>query len=818
MMPIRRLFSIITVLALAACGGGGGSSGTSGFNTGGTTGGTPGGPTTSTPSAADLVFVLSATTVANSGTETVVATATAIDASRNTVAGVPVTISVDSDGVVTPSGPVTGTAGTLTGTVGIGSNRTNRTLTVTATSGSLTRTAVLQVQDTGGGTTGPSDLLLILGASTIASTGNQTVTANVTALDAKRNVLPGATVTLSVNNGTIAPAGTATGSNGVLTAAVGTAGSPSGTVIVVTAVAGGITRTANLRVVDVPSTTNPTAADLSLALSSTQLSNGGTGTITATITAVDSNRNALAGIPVTVSVDSNAVATVSSPVTNAQGVVTASLGYGSDRSYRSVLVTATSGTVTKTASFTVNGAQLTASYAPLVTAGSGTQQINYTVVDDNTNPMGNQPISITSATAGNASGTTDAFGKFAYTYSAPSSATTLTIAAASAGRTLSSQVAVQASGSSLPNASSVPQSASLTPAPTVVSINSAGSTANQVELRALFLGSNNAPISNVRVKFSLDPANASDGTVAQVSTPYVYSDATGVARATFTPGQRSSPTNGVTVRGCWDTADFDVNAACPANRQITGSLTIASEALSVNIRTNNLIQIGPSNLTYIKQFVVMVVDAAGQAKSGVLITPSIDLTAYYKGVFVFATTIWKQQLQLASTENYRWDTTAQAWQLQAAANPPQPSCPNEDVNRNGVREASAYPGAGSATPLSARGEDLNWNGDIDPRKSDVSIRMVGSATTDASGLAIVQIEYGQNLASWVDYLITVTASGVAGTESRATYVGAKYGNGNLPYPASAVTDETIPPAFVVSPYGRGSISGSTPTGVCTDTN
>jgi hypothetical protein len=786
------------------------------------------------------VFVLSATTVANSGTETVVATATAIDASRNTVAGVPVTISVDNDGVVTPSGPVTGTAGTLTGTVGIGSNRTNRSLTVTATSGSLTRTAVLQVQDTGGGTSGPSDLLLILGASTIGSTGNQTVTANVTALDAKRNVLPGATVTLSVDNGTIAPAGTATGSNGVLTAAVGTAGSPSGTVIVVTAVAGGITRTASLRVVDVPSTTNPTAADLSLALSSTQLSNGGSGTITATITAVDSNRNALAGIPITVSVNNNAVATVSSPLTNAQGVVTASLGFGSDRSYRSVTVTATSGTVTKSASFTVNGAQLTASFAPLVTAGSGTQQINYTVVDDNANPMGNEVISVTSATAGNAAGRTDAFGKFAYTYSAPSSATTLTIAAASAGRTLNSQVAVQASGSSLPNASSVPQSASLTPAPTVVSINSAGSTANQVELRALFLGSNNAPISNVRVKFSLDPANTSDGTVAQVSTPYVYSDATGVARATFTPGQRSSPTNGVTVRGCWDTADFDVNAACPTNRQISGTLTIASEALSVNIRTNNLIQSGSANLTYIKQFVVMVVDAAGQAKSGVLITPSIDLTAYYKGVFVFGTS-WTQRLQLASTENYGWNPrhpdpvdpnviVESAWVRGASTT--QPSCPNEDANRNGVREAGAYPGAGAgATAVAQRGEDLNWNGEIDPRKSDVSVRMVGSATTDASGLAIVQIEYGQNLASWVDYLITVTASGVAGTESRATYVGSMYGNGNLPYPASAVTDGTVPPAFVVSPYGRGSLVDvevtprttpptftSVPAGVCTDTN
>jgi hypothetical protein len=275
------------------------------------------------------------------------------------------------------------------------------------------------------------------------------------------------------------------------------------------------------------------------------------------------------------------------------------------------------------------------------------------------------------------------------------------------------------------------------------------------------------------------------------------------------------------VLGCWGLTDHDTFTPCPPARKISGTLTIASEALSVNIRTNNLIQEGSAKLTYIKQFVVMVVDAAGQAKSGVLITPSVDLTAYYKGIYVFRKT-WEQQFQLADTEHYTWDLTPLKPQWKKGAAPGQPSCPNEDVNRNGVREADAYPGAGpSALQFDLKGEDLNWNGEIDPRKSDVSVRMVGSATTDASGLAIVQIEYGQNLASWVDYAITVTASGVAGTESRATY------NGNLPYPASAVTDETVPPAFAVSPYGLGGLveviprttpPTFVPTGVCTDTN
>jgi hypothetical protein len=87
--------------------------------------------------------------------------------------------------------------------------------------------------------------------------------------------------------------------------------------------------------------------------------------------------------------------------------------------------------------------------------------------------------------------------------------------------------------------------------------------------------------------------------------------------------------------------------------------------------------------------------------------------------------------------------------------------------------------------------------------------MVGSAKTDANGLAVLQIEYGKNLASWVDFVITVTASGITGSESRALYSGLFWGLGNLPYPSDDVTDQNKPPAFIISPYGSGT--------VCTDT-
>ncbi len=824
MTILQRIFSICVLLTLTACGGGGGDAGTSGF--GGSGSGSGGGtstPTATPPTASDLVLSLSASTVANSGGESVVATATTLDANRNTLAGVPVTFSVNNNAIATPAGQQTGTSGQLSAAIGIGTDRSTRVITVTATTGTISRTAQLTVQEVGGqSTAAPADLLLTLSAPTISSSGAQSVTATATALDARRNVLPGAVVAISVNAGaTVAPSGSTTGANGAVTGVIGIGSDSSLRTITVTATAVGLSpRTTTLQVVPTTSTV-PVASDLSIALSAGTVANTGSASVTATVTAVDGNRNALPGIPVSISVDNNAVATVSSSTTNIAGVVTAAIGVGADRSNRSITITATSGLVTRSATVAVVGATLSASFSPRVDAGSVDNEIEYRLVDATETPMAAQSITVTSPGLPSASGLTDPNGRFRYRYAAPNSAQTLQVSATAAGDTRVQVIAVQAVGNTLPTAA-LPQSASLTPTPSVVSVNAAGSTTNQVELRALFLGVNNSPVPNVRVRFSVDPANSSDGTATQLGGgTYAFSDATGVARGVFTPGQRSSPTNGITVRGCWGVDDFDPLAACPVNRQISATLTIASEALSVNIRTNNLIKSGAAGLTYIKEYVVMVVDAAGQAKADILITPSVDLTGYLKGRYFFSTgsNAWVQRVQLASNQNWRWNSSSSSWEQQPATSPPQPICPNEDFNRNGVREAPPFVSGATAPAIAIRQEDLNWNGDIDPRKADVAVRVVGSPRTDSSGLAIIQIEYGQNVASWVDFVITVTASGIAGTEARARYVGQYYGLGNLPYPASAVTDANVAPAFVVSPYGAGSVTADgVASGVCTDTD
>jgi hypothetical protein len=191
---------------------------------------------------------------------------------------------------------------------------------------------------------------------------------------------------------------------------------------------------------------------------------------------------------------------------------------------------------------------------------------------------------------------------------------------------------------------------------------------------------------------------------------------------------------------------------CP--HQVTKTLTVTAEPLSVTIGTNELIEEGTEKLTYIRNFVVMVVNSAGVAMQNVTISPVLDLTGYRKGY---------------------WQVVASKWAKYESA-----ICTSEDINRNGILDA---------------GEDINSNGALDPRKADAAVSFVGATTTDANGMVFLKLVYPKDKASWVDYKITVAANGVAGTEGVAQY------SGVLDVPAAAVNSSDSSPAFVVSPYG-----------------
>jgi hypothetical protein len=492
-------------------------------------------------------------------------------------------------------------------------------------------------------------------------------------------------------------------------------------------------------------------ADLSVSLDKLSVTNSGTDAVTVTVTAVDASRNALPDIPVSVSADNNAVVLPSGTATGSNGTYTALVNIGADRSNRVITVRVMSGALERLAAFQVVGARLVGTPLPaVVLAGSAGNKVDLRLTDSANNPMSNVPIAVEAAGLAAVSGTTGPNGEFSYTYTAPTAAGVFLITARAAGVTAETRVEIQsAGGGGIPPVTQAILSASATANPSVVAVNQGTSSANRSEIRALFLGANNAPIQNVRVKFDLagDP-NSIGGTLSS-GTAIVYSDANGVANVSYVPGSRSSPTDGLTVRACFGSTDTEANAC---TRSTTTTLTVTSEPLAVSIGFNNEIESGTSGLTYIKKYVILVVDSSGRAKADVQITPSVDLTEYLKGNLVDAT---------------GGRTTA----IRAV-------CANEDVNRNGVLES---------------GEDINGNAQLDPRKSDVAIQVLGNGRTSANGTAVVQIEYPENVALWVRFRILVSASGISGTEGRAELAGT--------LAASQADFESPSPAFFRSPYG-----------------
>jgi hypothetical protein len=314
MTMFQRLFSIIALLTLAACGGGGGSAGTSGFTGGGTGTGTTGG----TATAASLVFTLSSANIASDNSQTVTATATALDANNNAVANVPVTISADS-GVVTPSGTVTDSTGKLTATVGIGS-KTSGIINLTATSGTLSRNASLNIVGASGSVTAAS-LIFTLSATNIANDGSQTVTATAVALDSKNNTVANVPVTISADSGVVTPSGTVTNASGILTATVAIGSKTSGT-INLPATSGALTQPATLNVVPVSSSAGtPKVVVALLPAGTTTVTSASPITVTATVT--NASGTPVAGAVVSFRTSGGLGSfSASSALTNASGVAT----------------------------------------------------------------------------------------------------------------------------------------------------------------------------------------------------------------------------------------------------------------------------------------------------------------------------------------------------------------------------------------------------------------------------------------------------------------------------------------------------------------
>ena len=179
---IKAVATLGLSACLAACGGGGGSAGTSGLGGGG--GGT-------VVSSAASVEVLASAVQVGSGGDQVTITAIVKDVGNVSLAATPVKFATDS-GTLTSAAAVTDASGVATALMSAGADKSNRTVTVTVTSGSVSGKIVLDVV----GTT-----LSYSGVTTVALGAKVTVA--VKATDSKGTVISHAAITVasSLNNG-----------------------------------------------------------------------------------------------------------------------------------------------------------------------------------------------------------------------------------------------------------------------------------------------------------------------------------------------------------------------------------------------------------------------------------------------------------------------------------------------------------------------------------------------------------------------------------------------------------------------------------------
>lgn len=477
-------------------------------------------------------------------------------------------------------------------------------------------------------------------------------------------------------------------------------------------------------------------------LDKSSISNAGSDKAVLTVTALNAARNVMTGVPVSVSVDSGVYTPIIS-TTDATGQVSGNISIGGNKANRSITATISVGGQTGTAVITVTGSQISLTALPATpNPGAAGVQVAVKATDANGAGVAGATVQLGGSLGFTQSVPTDSSGNAVATLgAAPTTVGTYTITAVGLGVTASRDVQVVGAGSGIPDAVGVISAASLAINPNSISPNVAGATTNRANIRAVFQNASNQAIPNVRVRFEIVAPGLGSGEQISTGTTTLYSDGSGVATADYIAGTRASPTNGVIIRACYGSTDLSIaGTLCP--NSVSATLTVAGQPLSITLGDNNELAKGGNNLTYIKKFDVAVADAAGNAVANAIVSASVDITRYGKGLYA-GPRVW---------------------------------CANEDTNRNGFLDA---------------GEKLYpTHSQLSPRKADVILSFLGTNTTGINGRATIQVEYPQNVATWLDYSVRVTTN-VAGSEGTAV----------KSYITSFVIGDDVNGSFLTPPYG-----------------
>ena len=628
MTTFKKFISILAVLALSACGRGGGNSGTCPF-------GCEAPPPGTNNTVADLDVKLSAPTITNTISSVVTATVTALNADRNAVPNVAVTLSTDS-GLITvgsTEGSVTDSTGKLLATVSLGSNLTApRVITITAKSGSITRTTTLQVV-TSTTTAVPASVEVIASATTVG-TGGDTVSLRAFVKDANNNALVLTPVSFTTSTGTLTSVGALTDSTGTATATFSAGADKSNRTATITVSAGTITGQLSLPI---------TGTKLTLSGPSSMIV-GSSGSFDVVLT--DSKSNVVANAPITATSSlGNTVTASGSASTNSNGLVR--FTYNATKSGTDTLVfTGAGATVSPSPALEISSEDFAfISPAPSTTVPVGLAQALQVRLRSGGVAQAGRTVNFT-ATGGTLSASsaiTDASG-----------VASVSLTSQAAGPvTVQAAVANSATSTSLPLniVATSPTKLVLQVSPTAIAPNTSPTSANQAQVVAKVTDANANPVQGVTVNFTRDE-DPSGGNLLQAS---ATTDANGQATVAYRSGSESTANNGVKLSG--------TVASAPT---VTGSarLTVNQTALFIAIGTGNEIA-NIDSQTYRKDWTVYVTDSNGVPVNGVTLTIKVIPTFYLTGSMVY-------------------NDAESRWVYNQFSGAVIRSCRNEDANTNGV--------------------------------------------------------------------------------------------------------------------------------------
>lgn len=548
-----------------------------------------------------------------------------------------------------------------------------------------------------------------------------------------------------------------------------------------------------------------------------------------TVVVRDLNNVAVGGVTVILSSDSG-ILTVASPITDDNGIVTATLSAGGDPTNRTITISADANGVIGSVSIDVVGSTLSLS-GPLALAQGDTAQYTLVLADGGGNGISGQAVAVTSAngnTLAAASLTTDISGQAQVQLTATAAGSdTLTVTAlglsatqaltvsddsfaltapvggteillntaapvdltlaiggvAQAGETISFS-ATRGTLSALNAITSAAGIASVTinsnnaGAAVITATNSVGTTTStQVE----FVASTPDSVAVQASPFTIGPGDqstitaivrdAANNLVKNEVVVFVLDDVTGgqlsVAQG-ITDSQGRAQTFYTASSSTSANNGVRITATVQSDPTITSSvqLTVAQRELFISIGTGNSI-FEPNTAQYRVEFVIQITDSQGNGVADVSVQTGILSDAYFKGFWAF-------------------DTIASRWVQIVTAGP----CADEDVNRDGVLDPS---------------EDFNGSGRIEAGNIATAVPQTGSGgsfLTDNGGFGIVDVFYPQDHARWVQVTLEATTS-VQGTEfaEASSFV--------LTINGDDVSDEGQSPPGIISPFGQSTSCGDT---------